>query len=293
MVDASATRIRHVACGESDLFATAVFEKNVTLWSLSDRSRLAEFTTGLDYGGRRLAVVDDRPTAVVAGAYNVHGISGYDRAGARLWHRRDLKAVQHVTAIAWPSLRQAVAVGLAHTSLHFLDLADGRTIDKLRGVRHIYAGRDGWLLGVVGKKEVRAYDWTGLRVLWKAPLRTFTVLDAALSESAVLYSEVGGVLRCFARDGAHLWDAPPGRDGHALRVAWNDAAHCWLFVTWPYRKGGDKTLVALDADGRELFAFNLGTAEFGFFGDGAHLVMGDGRVLQTQTGESAWKFGHE
>jgi hypothetical protein len=65
----SAGTIRHVETSPfaPDLFVTAEFERAVTVRSIGQRRRLSTFDTVLDFGGRRLTLVED-PSVLVAGA---------------------------------------------------------------------------------------------------------------------------------------------------------------------------------------------------------------------------------
>src|SRR5437763_737435 len=64
------TSIRHIAVSatEAGVFATAEFEKQVTLWSLPKGQNMNAFATVLDLGGTRLTLIDaDGPMTCAGG----------------------------------------------------------------------------------------------------------------------------------------------------------------------------------------------------------------------------------
>lgn len=97
----SAFRQLATAIARDDLIATASLEPrvdgttdgSVQVWSLERQALESDFDTVLDFGGQRLALCTTLDQLVViAGAYERHGICGYNaRTGERIWQRKDLK----------------------------------------------------------------------------------------------------------------------------------------------------------------------------------------------------------
>jgi len=281
--------IRHIACGHSDVFATAQFEKTVRVWSFARRSLLAEFNTCLDFGGRRLALIDGGDVRVAAAAYYREGVALYDGQGRVLWQRRDLTKPQRVKAYQEDGAPR-IAVGFDEKSLVVVDANTGVTLGEARGTRAILAVSGEWLLSEQ-KGRVVALELTEARKSWSVQLGTFAVLDAAISSDAVAFSEAGGAVRCISRAGDQLWTWQPPEGSHVLTVGWRSDVEHWLLVSWPYQKGGDKNLVIVDRKGSVIQTTCIGCpAETAFLDNARYLVTSDGSVLRTEDGEEAWRF---
>jgi len=287
--------IRHIACPieESDLFATARFKHTVSVWSFAQRRKVAQFDTVLDFGGTRLAIIPGKKPAVIAGAYNVHGVCAYSALDGRLlWQRKDLKKVQYVCWLGGGRGTQQVGVGFDSRAFQLLELRSGRTISSLRAVRELYPTRYAGVALQVGKSSISLCSLPDWSILWKQALRSFGVLHAAIGPRSVVFSEAGGSLRCFDIEGRALWEWAPGPGKHVLRTAWSESSDTWLAIEWPYEKGGPDTLVVLDRDGHPISRRAIGdVAECEFFAGGRYVVTSEGQVLRTPRLQPSWKFG--
>lgn len=99
--DTPGSLIRHIAVpqAEADIFATAEFEKKVTVWSMRRKRKIAVITTVLDFGGTRLAMVGQSGLCLLNAASFEGPMNAYDLEGNVLWSRRDLVGVQQLTPV--------------------------------------------------------------------------------------------------------------------------------------------------------------------------------------------------
>src|SRR5262249_29443618 len=104
--------VRHIAVPQTDgdFFATAEFEERVTLWSILRRKKLAEIKTVLDFGGKRLTLVQESVFTVLSAGSFYGPVNAYDMEGSILWSRKDLVGVQQLTAIP-NALEPMIGVG--------------------------------------------------------------------------------------------------------------------------------------------------------------------------------------
>lgn len=128
--------IRHLATSNRrDIFLAALFEKTVYVWSIATGIKVAEFSTILDYGGRRLALGNAKDV-FIAGAYSRNGVACYRLTnGEMIWHRKDLKGVQ-VVCIS-PNDKM-VFCGFSDKPGHILDMDSGATLQRLKSVRDLF-----------------------------------------------------------------------------------------------------------------------------------------------------------
>lgn len=121
----SSKPIRHIATTfNGQLFATAEFERLVSIWRIDNGEQQISFQTILDFGGRRLAISPDSQLSA-AGAYHIHGISVYRTLdGSLVWSRRDLKKVQW---LKFDPIQEILFAGFDEKPLHILDSKTGET----------------------------------------------------------------------------------------------------------------------------------------------------------------------
>jgi hypothetical protein len=284
---------RHVACArDGDLFATALFERTVFVWSFRRRGLLSTFDTVLDFGGERLALIGGEKPVLVAAAYHALGLVGYDAiSGGVLWARKDLKKVQHIAV----SNSEQLLVGFEGQRFRRINPRTGNEVSSSREVKHAYAGPSpNDEVHVLGGRRpaIGLWDRSARAYLWRRPRETFGVLGVAASPAAVLVSEVGGAPRCITRDGEESWRwSSDDKGAHALKVAWHQSAKVWLAVCWNYKIGGALRLVRLSPSGALLGDLEIGNpAETTFFASGEHLLTTDGDVLDALDGSVTWRL---
>jgi WD40 repeat protein len=126
--------IRQMAASySSNIVAAGEFEKTVHVYDVVGGRELCQFDTGLDFGGRRLAVSDDGRLCA-AGAYNRFGISLHNASnGELLWQRKDLKQVQGLRFSR--RHKNKLFTFFDDRACHLLDVENGKTTDKIRGMK--------------------------------------------------------------------------------------------------------------------------------------------------------------
>lgn len=292
-----------VSIVRDDVIATATLalrmdgttDRSVQVWSIDREMPKSEFDTVLEFGGQRLALcgAGDR-MVVVAGAWERHGICGYDAAsGKLLWQRKDLKKVQSVS----PAYGDSVAACFDTRSMQVLDVASGITIATVRGVRRFWQSRH----QAIGAAEVLGHvamlktdDW---KIQCRIAVPGFALLAAALAPDAIAISNAvdgdsneASVVYCFSLSGEPLWQRqnPPGTTVPWL--GWDDEARVWLGIQHDVERRLADTLLRWSADGATVSSIALNSiAEYAFLPSGHLLVTGLGHVVDTKTGR---QVGH-
>jgi len=254
------------------------------VWDLSAARLVAEFDACYDFGGKRLAISEDG-TRVVAGAYLRYGLAAYAAdTGRRLWHRPELKRVQHLALS--PDGRLAYC-GFDERSNHVLCTRTGDLQGKLRGVADVHCSPFDNVRFFDRKRTcAEVQDTAGARVGSISRL-TFAFLAITFAPGLVATSESSGPVRCFdTRNAAELWRYDPPRDSHVLELGYDDRARVLQGIEWPYKRGGVMTLVRWSPeDGTVLAQVPLPpSAEYGFCDRGRLLLTWDGSLLDTATG---------
>jgi hypothetical protein len=221
---ASASAVRWVAVTRetSATYATPP-EGRLWLFNLSDRRCLRSFAVRYDFGGRRLAVSPDGSRCFV-GCYDVEGMGAYLADGAEAWRRKDLKAIQQLEALP---AENAVFCGRDGAS-HLLCAETGKTMDKPRGVKAVYARTAGPEVILAGPRfELHApYG----RCRWKASRSVdFREMDCAFSRGEVAIAEGRGPVRCFDLvAGTPLWSHQPPAESHFLSLTYREQTGCFV-----------------------------------------------------------------
>jgi hypothetical protein len=276
--------IRHLAVADrTNRVAAARFERTVAIWDLETRQRLSVFDTILDFGGRRLALSSDG-SRCVAGAYRVHGVACYTTEDGRLlWQRRELKRVQRIT-ISPDGSRVFCAFEDAPCAV--LDAQSGDTLERWRGVRRVVCGPFAPLYLCQGNGyEIRGdFDV----ILTRLHPESFGLLNAAFGPDVVCLTESAGPVRAFGSiDGIERWRHRPPPRHHVLDVAFRSGRNDFLGVQWNYQAGGPYELYCWDAqtgDSQHVVSFEP-VATFAFCNGGDALLLADGRLLDTNTGQ--------
>ena len=262
---------------------------------MAERRRVSQISSGLDFGGRRLAVITGDQPVVVVGAYYRYGVSTYYASNSqRMWERRDLKRVQSVRII--PSGQESTTIGVGREGAPFLvlDSISGAEVASLRGVRDAFASPDGQLALQELRTGIRLCSLPEWNVIWSKPLESFGVLDAAFGPQGMACSWAGRGVDCFDFKGTRIWHWDPPEGAHVLRVAWSHPADSWVGVCRPYKgdASASEWLVGIQSDGKATSYFDLGQpAETEFLDAGRYLVTSDGVVRNIPTGNIVWQFG--
>lgn len=206
---------------EEDLLVAADFHGAMGLWSLARGARCAEFDTMYDFGGRRVALVPGERPVVVVGAYERHGVCGYDTAGERLWQDRSRTNVQTLTALAGGR----VAVSYNRSTTRVLEAATGHEVRSLRGVRRVFALRPDVSLGLGSdwcRLLGRSLDPLGPRI----PVPSAALVSVAYDGDHVAIAEVGGPLRIIDSGGRERARV----DDHFRHVVHDPTTDTWVLI---------------------------------------------------------------
>jgi hypothetical protein len=284
----------HIVCiatssVNADVFATAESDGTVKLWSISNRRKLNEFPTIYDFCGPRLALVSDLQTQVVAGSWT-KGVRAYDYlTGQCVWQRRDLKYVQQVISFLSKDT-SSVGVALEKGPFRLLTVQTGEDAGRVSGIRKVFPSPLSDLCLLVGKKDVQlSRRWA--THLWKKPLISFAVLDAAFSNGLVAFSEAAGPVRCYDLLGEQAWCFQPKKGWHVTTVGWGGQAPRWFVVNFNYEGDGSTLLLEIDQTGTAKEISELGKhVEMAFLPNGEYLITSRGNVISTRSGEPLWSF---
>lgn len=276
--------------GKMNFFAAGYPEKRVAIWSVTERKKISELNTVLDFGGSRLAMVLHDKLIVATGSWD-EGISAYSaEQGEVLWSRPDLIHIQQVCDLSDDKIA-FIGVGMDSGAYRILRAGTGEDHTKLAGIRKIYASPHGPLYLL--EDNTKHIHLSALRSppLWKTPLSSFAVLHAAFSPTEVAISESGGFVTCFDFYGTKLWEFQPEDRHHVLHLCWDMVLQRWLAINWQYQTGGSKLLIEIDSHGVSRSLMDLGKyIETEFSPDGSYLITSNGKVISTQSTEVLWTF---
>jgi len=255
-------------------------KNNVEIWDAERSSRVGAFSTVLDFGGQRLCL-DGAGSRCIAGAYNRFGVVGYDASnGNVLWSRPDIKRVQYLSRAADGG---RLFVGVADGPALLIDADDGKTLEKLRGVRRVFED---------AATMARLLDRTNPIVevasgrSFPVERTTFAILDVAFGPTTFCLSESGGPTRCLdLENGREVWRYQPAHGEHVLSVTFCRSAAAFVAVSREYAGTFEHTLVHLGSGGavRRLAALGRpAVAEFCLSGEA--LALADGRLFKASTG---------
>ena len=279
-----------------DGFLTTDFSGRVSYWRGVSPEPVTTFGTTWSFGGRRLALGGDahQPVAVTA-AWERHGVCAYDAGtGALLWQRKDVKRVQDLAA---PPGSNVVTACSDDGPMQVLDLSDGSTLARVRGVRRCWAGFDTPLVGEVlhGVVVIDTGNWTAVvrRTTpgWFKPA-------VAVSSTAALISAVqdqhpaSAALRCLTLTGESVWqwDGPPDVLCHDL--SWDATSSSWLGLLRDVTGATPDRLVRWSVAGELTTVAEIGSTHAqAFVLGGARLLLSDGSAIDTASGTRTGNFG--
>jgi hypothetical protein len=290
------TAIRHIAPPPDggDVFATATFERTVSVWSFRQRKRIGTFDTILDFGGRRLTVACQQQAIVIAASFH-GGVCAYDaHSGVPLWRRPEIPEVQYLSSIIPHNGHGLLGVGTACGTFDLVDLSSGITVRKLDQVRQVYCSRFSGAIVQVSADRIclsESRDWhVTLQRTNSKP-----VLAVAMNKTAYTVSASGGSLMSFDFHGRALWEWQPEQGHHVLSLCWQERLGHWVGVYWCFRSGGPKTLISFDQTGelvskKPVDSVEQPIGECEFFLNGEFLVTSRGQVLTIPDLQLAWEF---
>lgn len=191
-----------------------------------------------------MALIDSEDPLLIAGCFH-GGIAGYDcSSGTRLWHRKDIKKLQHLDPLAWGGPKLEIGAGLDTGSYRILEARSGTWLRRLIGVRRTWSNTSGQRVEEWGKSVVLASKEESHTLIKGSS----GVLEAAFNASTVSISEVGGPISCFDFQGKPLWTWQD-TDRHATQLCWAELLNVWLAVTWNLKTSGPLRISLLNPDG--------------------------------------------
>jgi outer membrane protein assembly factor BamB len=264
----------------------------VYLWDLKTETKISEFQSFWDMGGRRLAISKDGVLCAV-GAYNRYGITVHEASnGNVLWQKKSLKKIQR---LQFSQHRDALLAEIDLRSFHIINSRNGEVIETLPGVQGLYESPFGDVVLIERKsKELKLVESKFRREIAKLPRTSFAVIDALFTENSISvwesgdYPKIRPSVSCYSvRDGSLIWRYTTPNDFNPTQMGYCRDKEELLVV-----KNGN-TLVAFDGrDGNMLRQIPINdAARVAFASDGTRLVTWTGRVLDTRTGEVVSTLG--
>jgi hypothetical protein len=283
------------AARSAPIVAAVNSEGKIHIWNFETGDQLSEFVTVCD-DGHRVAISATGETVVAANwrKGKKAGVACYEaRSGRQIWHRPDLRQVQHMKFSAQGDW---IWCEVDSRPTHCLDAKTGSTLRILRGVRDvtdspyspdtIQLRRQGdFVIGTPGASV-------------SVPCLCRCGLTAAFSPGAVCLSEFWElktrplanrcVVRCIqCEDGSERWRYQAPDDHYMLLISYQDDQ---FFYAVQSGHEEDKykwvtsliRLTAADGSCAELCRLDSRPA-FGGFGIGV-LVTPEGEVVSLQTG---------
>ncbi len=231
--------MRHLATSyKGKRFATALFERVVSVWDLEEGDMVCEFDTCLDFGGRRLAISEEG-SIVVTGSYNLNCISAYTiPKGLLLWKRSGLIGVQSIKFDPW---KDHLFVCFDDAPSLLLDAQTGSSITALAIASQVIISQYNREIVALEKNgTVHICDSKSFNRIFSIKKETFAVLSIAFTPDCICISDSAGTIRCFdLKDQALLWRFKPPKGWHFLKIAYNEQRRLLFGVLWGFDAGGE------------------------------------------------------
>jgi len=279
--------IRHIAtsCG-GHIIALAEFEKTVQIFDIMEQKIISEFETILDFGGERLAISEDGQVCI-CGCWKRHGICGYEtKTGKLIWQRKDLKKVQHIQILR--SSKNKVFTYFEIGPGRVLDLHTGKDLEKMPGVKYCFESKFQPINVLDKSTKIQLIDRNTLEVKANIQRQSFATLDIATSPDSIVVSESGAPLTCYDTEkGSLKWRIYLSKEGHFLKICYNDRLNKFIGISWPFVNGGNKKLRYINPDNGTIeneTVINC-PAETEIVMEGKFLVTSDRDLINIETGE--------
>lgn len=216
------------------------YVKHLYIYNAKENTYSEKIETIFDAGasGHRVGYSDSQ-NILVAAAYERYGIIGYSSNGEEIW-RNSQKKTQYIDISRDGSIAYC---GINDGPLRIINIADGKNIDKLNGVRRVVESIDGdWLYVDANIPKIKNKFSNDSLIINR---KSFAILDISISAKNAVYSEAGGKVTCiniFDKD--VLWRYSPQPGSHVLKILrYNEILAA---VEWPFQRGGNKDLIIFD-----------------------------------------------
>ncbi|MFN3301144.1 MAG: YncE family protein, partial [Sediminibacterium sp.] len=240
--------IRHISTSFlGNRIALAEFENLVQIFDLNTLQVISEFNSVLSYGGKRIAI-DEQGEICVCGAWQRHGICGYNsNSGELIWQRKDLKRVQHLQNLR--SNQQLLFANFEGSSSRIIDFRTGIDIDKIPNIINYYECKYQSIDIYDRSLSIDIIDRISKKRIAKLDRKSFGTLDLTFNFDSLCISESAGPLSCYDLNNGKLkWRIYGGIDGHYLRICYNEHLNMFVGITWPYANGGDKKIMYINTN---------------------------------------------
>lgn len=288
--------IRHIYCSKDDAneFASALFEKEVTIWSISSRLVLAKVDTSLDFGKNKLLYINKPIRILITGSNQESGICAYDPiTGDIYWQRNDLRKVKSVKEITTFNNHMIISVQTDSMISYFLDLLTGNTIFILNEIKQLFPSYLYPTAIIVDKKRIKYYSFSDKAFIWDANRASFAILDSHISKEFVIVSEVEGTIRCFSHSGKEYWKWVCPKGNHVLCIMWDDKSKTFFGNMYSYDRDNLYRVIRIDCEGKAEITFEIkDNWECDFFENSSIMVSSNGRVIDVDKGEILWKYDY-
>ncbi|WP_326999682.1 hypothetical protein OHA72_31630 [Dactylosporangium sp. NBC_01737] len=291
---APAGRFVAVAEGPGGCYATVDDAGSVSVWAGPGelRSRFDAIPgDGAETRSSDSVAVTTGPAGIeiVVGSWH-RGVAGFDPEGGVRWRRRDIRHVHDVRALPDAGGARRVAGVVTERQGGLVLGQTGGTRLTVRGGRFLAGWADGSLLAADRKGSARRLARDGT-VLWRLPLTTFAVLDAAVDDGALI-SVAARRLTYVGPDGTVAWRVPTPH-GEAVPIVRADPdGDGWICLStasarhtvptvWRVARDGGLSPVAEVPAPPDLW--------LGFAGGGTHLLGSDGRLVELGLGPAPWR----
>jgi WD40 repeat protein len=274
--------IRHIVISrKSDLIAVAAFEKTVAIWDINRETKVSQFDTILDYGGRRLLLGDDGTLCITA-SYS-KGLNCYNSyTGDLLWTIPKIKKIQSIMLIAEG---QSIFCDV-DSKRCFIVSADGKNVNPVsKRISAIYENQyDGTKLLVSNKLIIQ--DSSGVMIA-SIQKESFGIIAVAFAPGILCISESGASLRCFdTANGREMWRYVPQSGTHVMEIVFKQGHRLMCALEWSYESGGDFRIIEFQsATGEFRLVSRVGLcAQAKFSNNGSRLLTSTGLLIDTNTG---------
>lgn len=280
------SKIRHIATSyDGDFFAVAEFEHNVQVWNLWKRKKICEFSSIMDFGGKRLAISENGRFCAV-GAYDKLGMAVYDaQKGSLKWQRKDLKKILNLEFDLDGNRLMAFN---DRRVCHFLNIKKGNSLNIERDLISIKNSPFNKIILLEKIRSQEIVDSANQKLIGELSRITFAVLDSVFTEDSVIISESGGPVSSYAFDGKLIWQYNPEPGNHILNLAYNESINEVLGVEWPYDRGGEKRLIHFNKKSGNInreYPIEGNPADLGFAKRGTFMITSNGNLYDTTFGK--------
>jgi hypothetical protein len=279
------------ALRDADHVALASLDGDVEVWSTLKRKRLSRFSTILDFGGSRLAVVGTDQLIVATGSWDRKAVHAYFVTdGTDAWQRDGLGRVQQVVPAHDGDV---VAVCFDRGPMQLLDASVGKTIGVVRGVRRFWQSPHSRVgIGVEAGRIVflSTTDW---RTHWRADVQGPYPMDVVFAADQIVVSmadstfdpDQGAQVLGLDLDGQITWRYSTAAGTHVSRLGRDEEHGHWLGIQQQPDRLTPGALLRWSDSGDLVERVDVGhLGDCLFLFGGRHLATSAGSLVDTRTG---------